>query len=78
MSSTSEHTTGKTGVSAAIKAAAYIRQRVGAGWQDPVAGIVLGSGLGGLADRIEHAVRIPFSRVTRGSCSTGRSQDAPW
>ncbi len=29
----------------------------------PVCGIVLGSGLGGLADRIEDATRIPFSHV---------------
>ena len=29
----------------------------------PVCGIVLGSGLGGLADRLERAVRIPFSHV---------------
>jgi purine-nucleoside phosphorylase len=46
-----------------VKAAAYIRQRVGATWRDPVAGIVLGSGLGGLADRLEGAMRIPFSHV---------------
>ncbi len=51
------------GVTAATSAAAYIRERVGAAWQTPVAGIVLGSGLGGLADRLEHAVRIPFSHV---------------
>lgn len=56
-------TTGSTGVSAAVKAAAYVRQRVGATWRDPVAGIVLGSGLGGLADRLEGATRIPFSHV---------------
>mgnify|MGYP001811535443 CR=1 FL=1 len=30
MSQSAEQTTGKTGVSAAVKAAAYIRQRVGA------------------------------------------------
>ncbi|MBL0939525.1 MAG: purine-nucleoside phosphorylase [Gemmatimonadaceae bacterium] len=51
------------GAEAARAAAAYIKQRVGAAWQTPVAGIVLGSGLGGLADRIESAVRIPFSHV---------------
>ncbi|WP_353266430.1 purine-nucleoside phosphorylase [Gemmatimonas sp.] len=51
------------GVTAATTAAAYIRERVGAAWQTPVAGIVLGSGLGGLADRLEDAVRIPFSHV---------------
>lgn len=51
------------GAGAAATAAAYIRQRVGASWQTPVAGIVLGSGLGGLAERLETAVRIPFSHV---------------
>ncbi|AMW05307.1 purine-nucleoside phosphorylase [Gemmatimonas phototrophica] len=51
------------GGSAAAAAAAYIRQRVGTAWQTPVAGIVLGSGLGGLADRLEQPVRIPFSHV---------------
>jgi purine-nucleoside phosphorylase len=56
-------TTGKTGVAAAVQAAAFIRQKVGAAWQEPVAGIVLGSGLGGLAERLEGAVRIPFSHV---------------
>jgi len=56
-------TAGKAGVSAAVAAAAYIRQRVGAAWREPVAGIVLGSGLGGLAERLESAVRIPFSHV---------------
>jgi purine-nucleoside phosphorylase len=51
------------GIAAAEAAAAYIRQRVGAAWQTPVAGVVLGSGLGGLADRLEQPVRIPFSHV---------------
>jgi len=51
------------GVTAAMTAAAYIRQRVGPTWQTPVAGIVLGSGLGGLADRLDTALRIPFSHV---------------
>jgi purine-nucleoside phosphorylase len=63
MSAGTQHTIGLTGVSAAATAAAYIRQTVGAVWRDPVAGIVLGSGLGGLADRLENTVRIPFSRV---------------
>jgi len=44
-------------------AADYVRQRVGADFQAPVCGIVLGSGLGGLADRVEGATRIPFSHV---------------
>jgi purine-nucleoside phosphorylase len=51
------------GAAAARQAAEYIRQRVGPDWPTPVAGIVLGSGLGGLAERIEDAVRIPFSHV---------------
>jgi purine-nucleoside phosphorylase len=51
------------GAAAARQAAEYIRQRIGAEWPTPVAGIVLGSGLGGLAERIEDAVRIPFSHV---------------
>jgi purine-nucleoside phosphorylase len=63
VSAANDRTTVTTGVSAAMTAAAYIRARVGAAWSDPVAGIVLGSGLGGLADRLEQAVRIPFSEV---------------
>ena len=55
--------TSAVGIGAAEAAAAYIRQRVGAAWQTPVAGVVLGSGLGGLADRLEQPVRIPFSHV---------------
>lgn len=48
-------------------AAQYIQQRVanvsGSPMRTPVCGIVLGSGLGGLADRIDDALRIPFSHV---------------
>ncbi|MBL0172854.1 MAG: purine-nucleoside phosphorylase [Gemmatimonadaceae bacterium] len=44
-------------------AADYVRQRVGSGFRTPVCGIVLGSGLGGLAAKMEHATRIPFSHV---------------
>jgi purine-nucleoside phosphorylase len=51
------------GAGAARIAADYIRQRVGNPALNPVCGIVLGSGLGGLADRIADAVRIPFSHV---------------
>lgn len=50
------------GTAAARLAADAIRGRV-AHWEPPVAGIVLGSGLGGLAGEIEHAVRIPFAEV---------------
>jgi purine-nucleoside phosphorylase len=51
------------GAAAAEVAAAYIRQRLGPDAPVPVCGIVLGSGLGGLADRVERAVRIPYSQV---------------
>ncbi len=52
-----------TGTADARIAADYVRQRVGADFQTPVCGIVLGSGLGGLAAQVTHATRIPFSRV---------------
>jgi purine-nucleoside phosphorylase len=51
------------GAAAARTAADYIHQRLGPDWPKPVCGIVLGSGLGGLAERIQDAVRIPFSHV---------------
>jgi purine-nucleoside phosphorylase len=50
------------GAAAARAAADAIRARVPA-WETPVAGIVLGSGLGGLATEIAGAVRIPFAEV---------------
>ncbi len=49
------------GAAAATTAADAVRQRIGA--QKPAAGIVLGSGLGGLANRIGDAVAIPFADV---------------
>jgi purine-nucleoside phosphorylase len=49
------------GASAAASAAAEIRRRVGG--DDPVLGIVLGSGLGGLAHRIEEARDVAFDEV---------------
>ena len=49
------------GVGAASRAADFIRSR--AGNETPVAGIVLGSGLGGLAGRIMDPVSIPFADV---------------
>ncbi|HYW29901.1 MAG TPA: purine-nucleoside phosphorylase [Gemmatimonas sp.] len=52
-----------TGTAAARKAADAIRARVGTSMTTPVCGIVLGSGLGGLADRIDRATRIPFAHV---------------
>lgn len=51
------------GAEAARRAAAFITAKVGEAWQSPVAGIVLGSGLGGLADKLTDVVRIPFSHV---------------
>lgn len=55
----------KTGPGAAEArvAAEYVRERVGAAFQAPVCGIVLGSGLGGLAAHVTDATRIPFSHV---------------
>lgn len=49
------------GRSAALAAADAIRKRIGDA--EPVIGIALGSGLGGLANDIEDAVRIPFAEV---------------
>lgn len=53
------------GSHAARAAADAIRARLApaSGGRAPVAGIILGSGLGGVADRIEGAARIPFSDV---------------
>lgn len=48
---------------AVAEAAAMIRDRVGAAWQPPVCAIVLGSGLGGLAGRMEQVVRIPYAEI---------------
>ena len=49
------------GARAAAHAAAEIRRRIGG--DDPVLGIVLGSGLGGLAHRIEEARDVAFDEV---------------
>lgn len=51
------------GAAEAKTAADYVRERVGATFKVPVCGIVLGSGLGGLAALIQDATRIPFSHV---------------
>lgn len=51
------------GVAEAQRAAALIRERAGDRWQTPVCAIVLGSGLGGLADRVDDAVRISFGDI---------------
>ena len=49
------------GAAAAERAAASIRERIGSA--TPVAGIILGSGLGGLVKRIAHPIAIPFASV---------------
>ncbi|MDB4883726.1 MAG: punA [Gemmatimonadetes bacterium] len=49
------------GVDAAAVAAVAIRRAIGG--DVPVAGIILGSGLGGLAQRIEGAIAVPFAEV---------------
>jgi purine-nucleoside phosphorylase len=51
------------GAAEARAAADSVRALVGDAFEVPVCGIVLGSGLGGLADRIDGATRIPFSHV---------------
>ena len=51
------------GAAEAATAADYVRQRVGSTFSTPVCGIVLGSGLGGLAEKVDNATRIPFSHV---------------
>lgn len=52
-----------TGTLAAQRSAESIRAAVPGGWAPPVCAITLGSGLGGLADRIEGAVRIPYAEI---------------
>jgi purine-nucleoside phosphorylase len=44
-------------------AANAVRARVGDAWVPPACAIVLGSGLGGLAQRVTNAVRIPFADI---------------
>jgi purine-nucleoside phosphorylase len=44
-----------------VAAADVVRERLGV--ERPVAAIVLGSGLGGLAERVEHATRVAYSEV---------------
>ena len=51
------------GAAAAQLAAAAIRPRIGSTGPVPSVGIILGSGLGGLASRIDAAVSIPFAEV---------------
>ena len=49
------------GAEAAREAATAVRERLGV--RSPVAAIVLGSGLGGLADRLKDARRIPYAEI---------------
>lgn len=50
-------------------AAEYIKGRIGAS-AEPLAGIVLGSGLGKLADKIENPVVIPYKEIPHFPAST--------
>jgi purine-nucleoside phosphorylase len=52
---------GAYGQQAAADAAAAIRQRIGA--DQPVAGLILGSGLAGLADRFEDVRRVSYADI---------------
>lgn len=49
------------GTAAATRAADAVRARLGV--KQPVAAIVLGSGLGALADRLEGATRVPYAEI---------------
>ena len=49
------------GAEAAVEAAAAVRRRLGV--RSPVAAIVLGTGLGELADRIDDPLRVPYAEV---------------
>ena len=50
------------------KAAEYLQQRLEG--RRPVAGIVLGSGLGKLADRIEDPITVPYREIPGFPVST--------
>ncbi|HYN80728.1 MAG TPA: purine-nucleoside phosphorylase [Gemmatimonadaceae bacterium] len=52
---------GDFSVAGAKRTADAIRERIGAA--EPEIAIILGSGLGGLADEIENAARVPFSDI---------------
>jgi purine-nucleoside phosphorylase len=53
--------TGDYSVSAAKRSAHAVRDRIGT--SEPEIAIILGSGLGGLADEIEDSVRVPFADI---------------
>ena len=52
---------GEYGTAAARRAADVVRERIGS--CSPVAGVILGSGLGGLVQRIENQRVVPFGEV---------------
>ena len=52
---------GDYSTAAARRSAEAIRQRIGDA--EPEIALILGSGLGGLADDIENAVRVPFADI---------------
>ena len=52
------------------QAAEFIKSRIGAA--EPFAGIVLGSGLGKLADKIENPVVVPYSEIPHFPVSTAQ------
>ena len=49
------------------EAADFVRGRLSAA---PAVGIILGSGLGGIADKIENKVEIPYREIAHFACST--------
>ena len=49
------------------EAAAYVRSKLAG---QPRVGIILGSGLGGIADEIENKVEIPYREIPHFACST--------
>ena len=51
----------------AREAAQYIASRLNG---TPAVGLILGSGLGGIADRIEDSVCIPYGEIPHFACST--------
>ena len=59
--------------SAADKAVSGIRKR--SGFEAPSTGLILGSGLGGLAKSIDHSIRIPFAEIPGFPAATVAGHD---
>lgn len=59
--------------SAADKAVSAIRKR--SGFEAPSTGLILGSGLGGLAKSIDHSIRIPFAEIPGFPAATVAGHD---